>query len=522
MAHIPEITGGIDSPEDLNAETQQGVESPVNINSEPVGDVGSPGDINSEPVVDVDAPENIPSKPVVDVDAPVNLSSEPVGDINAPDDISSEPVEPINTPSSIPSQPKNPVLRALTPLLSLDFASETYAQGLTPKNLLDIVTYSRASAATFTNRQKNNIGQWEYFIDTAQNGELRLEYDPETGEALGAKLEGSSTNQALWSDDFTQPSWSKEGGVTVNGAFLSPDNTLTAQKITKVADVGFQGVRLISSPVNAGEYEAVSIYAKAGTITVFSITHNDIDGGTPASKFDLSAGVVVSTGVGLIAEIENIGGGWFRCSSTGMKSAGGGQLKVCDIRDDSVLAGAYIFIWGAQVETIPFTSSYIKTEGVTVTRAADLMSVSGSNLPVGTGAITATANYNYVGSAANYWVLSGENGTGGGTISLRTTGVGGSWYTSTTAGTGSNAVARDLDRGKVTFTNNAGSPDYTSYNTGGNSLTRTTQPTNAGDWDGTGNIFIGKWAGGSQHAFGNFSKIEIYNQALTAEEVKKL
>jgi hypothetical protein len=65
-----------------------------------------------------------------------------------------------------------------------------------------LFTYSRPSSATFINRTAKPTGGYDYFVDTAANDSLRFEYDPETGESLGALIEGGSTNLFTYSEEF--------------------------------------------------------------------------------------------------------------------------------------------------------------------------------------------------------------------------------------------------------------------------------------------------------------------------------
>jgi hypothetical protein len=85
-------------------------------------------------------------------------------------------------------------IAGINPTLDLDFVNQVYrhyspATGLREKDLSDIVTFTRASTATYFDAKGT--------MQTAASGEPRIDFDPETGECKGLLIEESRVNSFL-------------------------------------------------------------------------------------------------------------------------------------------------------------------------------------------------------------------------------------------------------------------------------------------------------------------------------------
>lgn len=259
-------------------------------------------------------------------------------------------------------------------------------QGIAPllemplENSLDLLlgegsaSFTRASTATYIDQ---NSGLLKYAVI----GEPRF-------EAEGLLMEGVSGNKILHSSDFTNAVWADPVGSWTPTANTTnaPDGTLTADTITLDATSA-----LIRQSLTAATGSSFSVWMQllTGNITGAIIDHNDGPGVSVFSQ--LVSGEIVRVGVeGLI------------------KGVGGNFL---DIQVDGDI-GATFAIWGAQLEELPFPTSYIPTTAAPVTRVQDLMVLPyAGNMPDISDDMTVICDYKLSGFTGNYqtvWDVNGE------------------------------------------------------------------------------------------------------------------
>jgi len=204
---------------------------------------------------------------------------------------------------------------------------------------------------------------------SAINSAPRFDHDPETGESLGLLVEESRQNLLTYSEEFNNASWNLvDGGVasspvvTANQA-IAPNGTLTADEVYFALNGGTTSSDLSqlsqTESITNGITYAASIYAKT------------VDGSTKIISF------VHPTGA---TENISVTGEWRRYSiiATATSSISSSfRLRLRGGASTSDAAG--IYLWGSQLEAGSFPTSYIPTEGSTVTRAADVASITGTN-----------------------------------------------------------------------------------------------------------------------------------------------
>lgn len=223
------------------------------------------------------------------------------------------------------------------------------------------------------------------FIETLSADTPRLDYDPVTKEFKGALIEEQRTNVAVYSDDMAHPAWAKNDATVSANAALSPDGTLSADKVVESATNSSHSISRDAVSVNSGLYYTLSVYARAGERSSFNLLMSD---GVAffARKFNLNLGITEAEDIdgasgATIHSITDAGNGYWRCSMTVLMQStlSSFQLRLNNAGDVYVGDGTSgLFVWGFQLETGTTPSSYIPTDVSAVIRAQDQWSFTGS------------------------------------------------------------------------------------------------------------------------------------------------
>ena len=198
------------------------------------------------------------------------------------------------------------------------------------------------------------------------SGAPRFDHDPVTGESLGLLIEESRTNLITYSIDFSN--WFNISGGSGIDPVKTPnlsggqDGTATVTKLEFDVTGGSTG----------GDVSLVGLnYTSTGGVSYTLSAWIRAD-----STFKINfACDTVSTNE------EEVTTEWKRITYTQNSGvAGTRQVRIGLRADQNVPDTATIYIWGVQLEeNATFPTSYIPTTGSTVTRAADVASIEGTN-----------------------------------------------------------------------------------------------------------------------------------------------
>ena len=233
-------------------------------------------------------------------------------------------------------------------------------------------TTTRASVATRVNESG--------LIEEVAANVSRLDYSDGTCPSL--LLENSATNLITYSEDFSNVAWTKtRTSILINNS-ISPEGTLTADKIIPSIDNSTHRVDFNYALTDNSTY-TYSIFAKKGEYNCFALQIGGTSISPDSAEFNLNTGVSTSGGGTIISsKIEPLANDWFKCSLTML--AGVSDIVNLGIGNDNVYSFAGdgtsgLYLWGAQLEQNSYATSYIKTVGTTQTRVADTASGAGNS-----------------------------------------------------------------------------------------------------------------------------------------------
>ena len=261
------------------------------------------------------------------------------------------------------------------PALVFDFVGSYYRTSGTETTFSSAMTHTRASSATMMNASGTLV--------TVGNNVPRTGHHIYNGSAWvneGILHESEARTNLLPTSSVL--GYSKIGTATSTSTVVSPSGLQDAVLVRPIVASGVTWVYDLTI-YNTGVVTTISTFAKASGKSF--LTTADSNGTSMYASFNLTTGAVGTVASGYTANMEDFGNGWYRCSVTTPTGFSERAIYAVSDTDNAVAAAANgndgILLYGAQLEAGATPSSYIPTTSVSVTRAAETLTVPAANLP---------------------------------------------------------------------------------------------------------------------------------------------
>ena len=262
---------------------------------------------------------------------------------------------------------------AVTPILTSDLVGGVYTTYFTM--ISDgYIWFQTTGSYTGLNVTIDNVSVKEATIDNL----ARVDYD---GTASSLLVEPQRTNLVTYSEELSATT-----NVTLSNT-ISPDGTLSGLKINETtSNSQHYSTSYGASVVSGGTIYTVSFYIKKGTYDLVKVY-------TQSSRVAASINITFSTestsasGSDFVSGsnfMEDAGNGWYRVGFSATANTTGEVSIYLSPKDLSTYAGdisQYTEYWGMQIEEGSYATSYIPTDGGTITRVQETYEKTGiSNL----------------------------------------------------------------------------------------------------------------------------------------------
>lgn len=382
------------------------------------------------------------------------------------------------------------------------------------------IEFTRASTATYVDRYG--------IVQTAA-------FDRPRFEENGLLIEGESTNLILRSEEFDAGSWTKVNATILGNTETAPNGSVTADKIQHSNATSYDFVLQSPSPLPAlNDIHTYSVFAKKSDWDFLFIRVVTGLGGQSGKFFDLNTGTLGSDSPGggatiLSSSILALSNGWYRCNLTVQQDSDAdpsrGQIRLSSTDTDGLISPTGtgtegIFIWGAQVEELPFASSYMPTVGAVFTRNEEITTLNVLNnfLTIVQGDHSQFFFYDTLGDSGTLQTIyDGQPTAFRNSVFIRqTTGL--VEYRDTSADNAqTSSLGFDQRNAIACITSGQNITIFENGVAGGTSAVTTTDPI---DLDGL--LFIGSRNVGAFNFFGHLKDFRVYDFALNPAEIIRL
>ena len=291
---------------------------------------------------------------------------------------------------------------------------ERSANGTYTETILSGGTIVLFDARTSFTGSIDNVSVKEY---------LGQEVVPDSG--CGSWLfEPQSTNLVTDSEDYSQ--WTPTGVSVTSNSTTSPDGLINGTLLSTNGGTSNRYIRNFGLSTSA-TIKVLSVYAKANLSNFIQLFHSG--DGQGYVNFDVSNGVVGTSGTKTTGEIKSVGNGWYRCIAYfDSSNVFGASSFVALVTSNSAgySGGATsddlnVYIWGSQYEEQSYATSYIPTDGSTVTRNQDVCTNGGSLASINSTEGVLYAEIAALADGVGTRTMSLSDGTNNNSITIRYT-----------------------------------------------------------------------------------------------------
>ena len=214
-------------------------------------------------------------------------------------------------------------------------------------------------------------------------------YNGTSWVSRGLLVEEQRTNLAQYSEDFTNAFWTLNTCTISANAISSPDGSTTADRVVEHSGSATLAGPFTQSGISTTSgttYTATSfVKANGRNILIQYFQSLTFPSTGRIAWFDLQ-NKTTQVQSGVTASIDDVGNGWLRIRSTATANATGasgfGILTTDSMGSLTGYTGngtSGFYIWGAQMESGSFPTSYIPTTSASSTRSADVCQITGSD-----------------------------------------------------------------------------------------------------------------------------------------------
>ena len=244
------------------------------------------------------------------------------------------------------------------------------------------LTFTRADSTTCATYY-NSSG----VLTTAAANVARFDYNPSTLSLNGLLMESSTTNLLYPSIPDAGTTWTYTHSAGTINSTTSPDGSANATLfVDDTSSNPHYAAPTTTVSFTSGTSYTLSVFFKAQSQTAIQLVFPSSAFGTTAyANFNLSNGSVGSLGAAATATIQQVANGFYRCTATAPATSTTTGAPTIGLTNSTPTAarlptytgvGNGVYVYGADIEALPFASSYVPTTSGTVTRAADNLNIS--------------------------------------------------------------------------------------------------------------------------------------------------